>query len=267
MEQRGQGQFGRRRPLPCLVQRVEHQRRMNEDVTLGMKLRRLLAGVHGLDLRDDPLPQAQLRHHMHGPSPAGTGQDAQQFLGNSLGGNLGQPAGRQANALRRFAVDRQFISRRKTDGAHQAQGIFIESGSRGADRSQQPAHQVVAPTGGVDELRGQRIVIHCVDGEVTPGPILFERAESDRLGVPPVYVSSLGAESGYFINVFACRNEHHAKMRPDALGPAEELRHLAGPGRGRNIDVIDRLAQKPVAHRPADKVSLMPRALKAAHEI
>jgi hypothetical protein len=46
-------------------------------------------------------------------------------------------------------------------------------------------------------------------------------------------------------------------MRPHRTGRAEQLGHLLGPGRGCQVDVVDRLAQEPIAHGAADEIYLM----------
>ena len=127
-----------------------------------------------------------------------------------------------------------------------------------ADRADQPRLRSATPPDIVDHAERARVVEQRVDREVAPKRVFLGRAESVVVADQQVFGSAgvLGAAAeGRDLDVlWAEEDVHQAEAPPDEPRVAEQLAHLMGMRRGRDVEVLGPPPQHQVAHAAAHQV-------------
>ena len=93
---------------------LQGQRRVDEDVTLGVKFGRLRDAGHCGDLGQNHLQQPAGVQQPHSPPPPGGGEEPQQLVADALGTHLGDRTRLVGNGAEGVVVDVKLQFRRQT---------------------------------------------------------------------------------------------------------------------------------------------------------
>ena len=154
--------------------------------------------------------------------------------------------------------------------SQQAQRIFIEALHRIANRADDALMQIGLPAEGIDQLAGEHIHRHGIDGEIAPGEIGDQIGAELHFRVTAFVGIVLGAIGRDFDRdwiVARHRREDEsdgAELRADVVGrrcarPRRERENLLGTGVGGEIEIEVRLeAEQGIAHDAANERKLEP---------
>ena len=226
-------------------------------------------------------------------------QQLEHFIEQAALRHLVQQRLAQAQRLGRFGLQRKAQVRqlgRKAHGADDAYGVFAVALLGVANHAQHALLCVFNAFVVIDHDLRARVVVHGVDGEVTPRRVLVLRppdvvaqhapagvhgvrharqggfagalVAADLLGIGAIQV---GAEGGDFNHLMlAPAPMHHvndAKAPPNDEGAAKEVFHLFGRGVGGHVKVFGAQAQQQIAHRTAHDVGGVARVLQRADNV
>ena len=161
-----------------IAHRIEHGAGVLEHVAFRMELRRLLDSGERFDLRQDRLEQAGIVHEPHGAAGVRAGEDADEFVADALGADLGGVRRHADHRRVGLLLDGVVEPRREPHRAQQAQLVLREPLLGIADRADHAAADVFLALDPVNHACARRIVEHPVDREVAPGT--SSRAEQNR---------------------------------------------------------------------------------------
>jgi hypothetical protein len=114
-------------------------------------------------------------------------------------------------------------------------------------------------SGWIEDLSPEWIQKEGIDGEIPSLSILHQgTGKSDVVGVPPVAVTDLGAESRRLNVTVILYDEHDSEFCPDLLRIGKQLDDSFGTGVGGDIEVPRRATQQKITDRPPHEVSLVP---------
>ena len=203
----------------------------------------LADAVQRQDLRQDRRGDPELLHQLEAVADVLRGDDALELGEDALGRDAVELRRAAGDLLRGGAVDLEPELDGQADGAQRAQRVV---GQRlGRDHPQPPEAQVHAAAVRVEQLAAVERLGHRVDREVALAqvgldPVLAQRDEVDVPGVARAD-DAPGAE-------LAGEPERRA-----AGGAREGARGLARVALDRDVDVVGRAAEQPVADRAADE--------------
>ncbi len=214
----------------------------------------------GTDLRQDRFQHIVLDHRRDHLGGIGQGQQAQQLVGDALARERHE-AGRVLDAggiIGGMAVQRA-EARREAEIAQDAQMVFGDPGMRIADEAHAPGEQVGAAAEIIVQRAVDRVRIERVHREIAPRRILAPVGAERDGGAPPIG-RDVAAQGGDLDR----RATEHSGNRPvrDAgrhrleAGALDALHHLfRGVGR-RDVDILDRQSEQPVANGAAHEARL-----------
>src|SRR5262249_6545033 len=147
-----------------------------------------------------------------------------------------------------------------------------EALGRRADGPQQARREVFLPADVIDDLAGERVEEHAVDGEVAPQGVLALGREDNRVGVSAVAVRDVGAEGGDLnleYAVVAARTEYldDTEAHADGDGAAEQFLHCIGGCGGGDVVVLGRQPQEFVADAASRPQGLVSGATQASDDL
>ena len=184
----------------------------------------------------------------------------------------------------------------ETHGADDAHWVFAVTGGRVANHAQDTLFGVFQAMVVIDDVARQGVVVHGIDGEVTPRRIFFLRAPdvvaqhtatgvhrmghigegffagaliaTDLLGVVAVKVSTEGGDFNHFVfTATAINHMDDAKASPNDESTAKTGFHLFGRGVGGHIKVFGLQAHQQIAHRTAHDIGLKATLLQGTHHV
>ena len=145
-------------------------------------------------------------------------------FGQNFGEFVAQPFRRDDQNLRResangrggLRLNREIKARGESHGADKPQFIFFEAPLGIADSANDPRAQIGAAVDVIEDFVGARIEQQAVDGEIAAQDIFLRRwRENDAVGMPPVGIADVRAESSNFNFGAAFGHENHAELRAD----------------------------------------------------
>ena len=142
----------------------------------------------------------------------------------------------------------------ETDGAEETEPVFGEAEGRVADGAERVVFEVIAAADEVDEVTGERVEEHAIDGEVAALGVGFRGGEDDVVRAAAVEVGAVGAEGGDFEEVAVEVDDDDAEVSADELGAGEEGEDLVRGGAGGDVVVVGLAAEEFVADAAACEV-------------
>lgn len=156
---------------------------------------------------------------------------------------------------------------RIADRSHHPESVFKKAGIRIANCADDTPLEVFFATDIVEDLFGDRVVKHPVDGEVAPHGIFFGTRWVDPCGSTPIGVASVFPEGGDLKLVPCFYDDDDPKGDADRDGFGEELFDLSDGGIGGDVDVVAGVLHEQIAHIPARKVGDVARLLQGLHHL
>ena len=224
-------------------------------------------------------------------------QQLEHFVEQSALRHIGEQVLRLDQRRSGFGLEREAQTaklRRKTHGTNDAHRVFPVPCGRVANHTQGAVFGILQAMVIIHHHLVQRVVVHGVDGEITPNRVLFLRAPDvvaqhttgavDRMLHPRQLTAAgllvasdllsgcvveVGAKCGHLNHfVFAPPAKHHvhdAKAPPDDERTAKEPLHLFRCGVGCHIKVLGTQAHQQVAHRPPHHIGFKTGFLQRAN--
>ena len=265
------------------------------------RIHQRLAGAldHQVQQRVDPARQAQrLKLGDTGQRMAGL-QQLEHFVKQPALGHIGQQGTHGHQGFGRLGLQLEAQGAelgRETHGTDDAHRVFPVARGRVADHAQQTLLCVLQAPVVVDHDLGGRVVVHGIDGEITPRGVLVLRAPyvvtqhattgvhrmlhagqlalagalvaGHLLGCRVVHVGTEGGNLDHLMFTAAAINHmDDSETSPDDEGTAKQTLDLLGRGIGGHIEILGPQAQQQVAHRAADDVGLKARLLQTLHHV
>ena len=221
---------------------------MNEDVALGVKLRRLLATAQNENFRQDVLHEATLDEEIEAAHACGGEEDFHQLVADALGAHVVNVASVFEDGGPCFGFDFKIEHCSETDGAEQAEFVFPESRDGIADGANEAGTEIGAARDVIYDFATNGIVKEAVDGEVAALGIGLRVAEGDFRGATTIHVCAVASKSGDLKVVSVFVDDDDAEMRADGVGAREERLHLLGACIGGDVVVMRFEAEEHVAH-------------------
>ena len=170
---------------------------MHEDVAFGMKLRRLLDLLHGMNFRKDLAQQARLVKQAKSTRGMALSQHAREFVAHTLAGNLTDLWRELLDRSERFGLDSVLETRGKTHRAQHAQLVFHKAGFGITNGANDPGFEIVLASDEVEDLVLLGIEQQAVDGEVTALHVLARIASKlNFIGMASIGVANIAAKGG-----------------------------------------------------------------------
>ncbi len=230
---------------------------MRPDITLGMKLGRLLLAFHGSDFGQHHPQQAQVpeqRQRIAGP--VRFEQDAGQFLFDALRADARKIRGMGADRITGRGVQAEFQGCHKTHSAQYAQVVLGKTLLRPPNGADKPGIQIPAALDKVEDRIRDRVIEQSVDRKIAPTRILFKCGEMDFARTAPVHVIALAAEHGYVEQETALLHRDHAKGLADLQSPWKQGQDLVRQSAGDDVVILGRPTEDLVAHATASEIGL-----------
>ncbi len=292
VQQRAPGQ--RRRA--ARLQLLQQQQRVNPDIALGMKLRRLLHALHPRDFRQHLGQQPGLIEQFKGPPRMALGQHLGQLVAHPLPAHRVNARGERHGSPRRSAPPAANPKRAaKRTAAQQAQLVFFKAPPRLADGANHPGIEVRQAADVIQHRRFADVpprlsrVVRIARAPAASGssssPLIVKSRRctsssaiwrvAHRVGMPPVGIRpirperrhlgrhSVAASPPPFRRVAESAPPQVAtsttpKCAPTANVRGNMLQHHVGRRRSRHV-VVHRLpTQQQIAHAPAGEIGLIP---------
>ena len=248
-------------------QQSQHGAGVDEDVSLGMKLRRLLAAFERFNFREDFFEQSAFVEQVETADPVGVGKNFDQLLTDALGADRAKVGGVGSDGVPSPGLDVIVEAGGEADGAEETEFVLAEAGHGIADGAEGAGLEVGLATDEVDKVFRHRIVEHAVDGEIAAGGVLFGGVKRDHLGAASVEVLVVGAEGGDFEGVAVFHDKDDAEVGADRLGVGKKFLHFVRFGRGGNVIIVGMESKKFVAHAAAGKIGGVAGLLQAAGNV
>lgn len=180
--------------------------------------------------------------------------DSEEFVADAFDADGGEGVGLGAEGVPCEGIDGVVEGSGEADGAEEAEPVFGEAEGRVADGAERVVFEVVAAADEVDEVTGERVEEHAIDGEVAALGVGFRGGEDDVVRAAAVEVGAVGAERGDFEEVAVEVDDDDAEVSADELGAGEELEDLVRGGAGGDVVVVGLAAEEFVADAAAGEV-------------
>ena len=186
-------------------------KRVDEDIALGMKLRRLLHSLHGLDLRQDFVEQTRFVQQQKCAARMPFSQHSREFVADPLTGNRVNLSRLLLDRFESCRLDLVVKAGREADRSQHAELVFGKAMFGFTNGSDDSGFQILLPTDVVKDLVGQGIEQQAVDSEITAKHI-FPRifAKAHFVGMAAIAVSNVRAKRGDL-------NDFHASVIPSGV--------------------------------------------------
>jgi len=237
---------------------VEHLFDVGEDIAFRVEFGWLCHALHSRHFGQQFAQQAALVQQHKAASRIGSGEDFGEFLADTLGADDVDLGSHFLDGVEGVRLDLVAERCGESDAAQHSQFVLGQSLMGGADGADDSPLDVSLSADKVNDLLGQWIIKHPVDGEIASLGVLFGSAVSDGGRASPVHVRLVASEGCHFERVSVLQNQYHAKGGSDGHGFGEHFLNLFGRGGGGNIEVVRLDAAHHVAYATAREISDVP---------
>ena len=238
----------------------EEKQSVDEDISFGMELRRLLNALHAGDLRQHFGEEACLVEQLESAAGLALRQHLGQLVADAFAADGRNAWGEGAHCSEGRRLNSEAEARGKANGTEQAKLIFLKPPHRIADGAQNAGVEIGQAADMIDDCVAQRLWIgadllqrptptqwaaqgieqEAVDGEVAALDV-FGGVEgvADLVGMAAIGVRTVGAKGrdlhlrwgGLLGGVLGLGgNENDAEVRADSKGAREHVEHDVGRG-------------------------------------
>src|SRR5713101_6607330 len=196
-------------------QLLDHEPRVDPDIALRMKLRRLFDALHSRDFRQYLGKEAGLVQKLKPPPGRAFGQQLRKFIAQALRGDLLDLVSMPANGIQRRRFKFETKPSGETRRSQQAQFVLAKTAIRFADRADEPNPQISLPANIVEHFA--RVVAHQqpVNREIAALHVFLGGArEHYRIRMPPVRVANVSAIGCHLHFHSVSKHSDDAKLCP-----------------------------------------------------
>src|SRR3990167_3755005 len=157
----------------------------------------------------------------------------------------------------RVLINGKIETARKTCGSYHAQLVLCKSFDGISDGADNTFRNVLLPANIIQYLILYGIVKQSIDGEVSPFYVCFGGTEGYIIGVTPITVRTLRAESSHLEVVTLSDNNDYTKLHTYRNSPLEEFHNILLKGTGGDIIIFGFLPHNHIAYTPTGKEGLI----------
>ena len=225
-------------------------------------VRRALAGADETrERRQQQVEQRQLVHQLEGARSGGDSQRAINLLDHARHRGVQQVLAMAFDSGARGGLDLEAKLGREAHRAQHPDRVLAHPHLGIADRADEPRFEVGDSAGVVDHVKGARVIKERVDREVAPKRVFLGRPESvvvtDQRIFGLGHVLGAAAEGGDLDIVLAEEDMDQAEAPSDKPRVAEQVAHLLGMRRRRDVEVLGPPPDHQVAHAAANQVGVV----------
>lgn len=230
---------------------------MGVDVSFGVPLGWLFAADEGERFGEEVVDEGGRDEEFETGAAVRVGEDFGKFVADAFRGDFFQQVGVFLDGSEGHRLDGEAEPGGETDGAEEAECVFLEAVGGGADGAEGFGFDIAKAVDVVDDFAGGGIFEESVDSEVAPVCVFLWGGEGDGVGATSISVGAVGAEGGDLDVMALVFHDDDAEVSADFIGAGEELEDFCRGGGGGDIVVLGLEVEEFVAHTAAGEVGGM----------
>ena len=210
---------------------------MDIDVSLWVKLRRLLAALQLQELGYDELHQAAGNKQLKTSSSGPVCYDFVELISDPLGAHPCKKRGMLADGAPRRRVNFKSRSGGKPYGSDKAKSVLRKSFMGSSNRSQNASFEIIHSAHIVYNFSSEGIFKESVNGEIPSPCIILCISKDDRFWAASIEIRSVGTKGGDFEIMTTFSDKDDSEMSAYFVAARKELENLLRCRRGCDIVV------------------------------
>ena len=232
----------------------EHESGVGPDIAFRVVFGWLGAAFEGFHFGEEDLEETGGVEEIEAADPVRVEHDPEELVADAFDADGVEGVCLGADGVPCGWVDGVVEGGGEADGAEEAEPVFGEAEGGVSDGAETAVFEVIAAADEIDDVAGERVEEHAVDGEVAAFGVGFRGGEDDVVWAAAVEVGTVGAERGDFEEVAVEVDDDDAEVCADELGAREEGEDLVRGGAGGDVVVVGLAAEEFVADAAAGEV-------------